>query len=106
MDKFVQLPFVIPPVTSETQQDFVDVLMGASSEDKPASATTSPPASARSPSEQTTKITIEQFRDTVDKAGAFDDNNPEVQRLIRSSMPLFKGNPRELKIFLNLFRFN
>ncbi|MEX3926721.1 P-loop NTPase fold protein [Paraburkholderia sp. BR10936] len=109
MDKFVQLPFVIPTISSETQEEFVDVLMGtskSSTKDKPTTETTSTPGSASSPQDKKNRITPEQFRDTVNKAGAFDDNNPEVQRLIRSAMPLFKGNPRELKIFLNLFRFN
>jgi len=109
MDKFVQLPFVIPTISSETQEDFVDVLMGTSkspTKDKATSGTTSGPEPASPKQEDATKITAEQFRETVNKAGAFNDNNPEVQRLIRSAIPLFKGNPRELKIFLNLFRFN
>ncbi|GJH29297.1 hypothetical protein CBA19CS42_32295 [Caballeronia novacaledonica] len=104
MDKFVQLPFVIPPVADETQREFVDVLMGAvrSHTNGKENASTAPTTSRTS----ARKITNEEFREAVNRAGAFDDNNTYVQSLINDAVPLFKGCPREVKIFHNLFRFN
>ena len=36
----------------------------------------------------------------------FTDKNPEIQRVIAGATSHFRGNPREMKRFINSFRFN
>ena len=36
----------------------------------------------------------------------FTDKNPEIQRVISVATDYFRGNPRELKRFINSFRFH
>jgi hypothetical protein len=50
---------------------------------------------------------LEEFRTIIERAArVFRDDNPEFQQLITPLVASFRGNPREFKRFLNLFRFH
>jgi KAP family P-loop domain len=84
MDKFVQLPFIVPPVGSEMEKNFLSSLLSASKV----------PSGGESVEEPTPESTppLQDLEDFV----------VESEILGR----WFLGNPRELKRFTNLLRFH
>jgi hypothetical protein len=131
MDKFVQLPFLIPPsgtgVVSEfTRSLFTEVGMqpvprpkdplASQTEPRDATGGTAAPQGSTGQSPDSTPRTIpprrpesrpweEVRRILEDGVKGFTDENDEVRGLVAKAATNFRGNPRELKRFVNAFRF-
>lgn len=84
MDKFVQLPFIVPPVDRDKETSLLHYLWKSAKTEN--EVPTGPPTGK--PSLRAT----EDMQDFVELSG--------------SLAPLFHGNPRELKRFTNLLRFH
>ncbi|MDN7897894.1 KAP family P-loop NTPase fold protein [Burkholderia cepacia] len=99
MDKFVQLPFVIPPLTNSNRSKLMFSLLGVPQ---------------KVGSEQA--VTIEEGVETNAPGASFDEEVEQNLLLQRDSAAfitlatlgtaLLSRNPRELKRFINLLRFN
>ncbi|HEY3230028.1 MAG TPA: P-loop NTPase fold protein, partial [Roseiflexaceae bacterium] len=131
MDKFIQLPFVIPPAEASGLTRYTMTLFAAGD------GQSADPAADELAREGARRITTRgavaeevkrlqqehQLNDTQaarleDQLNAqfvqrtidegierFTDKNPDIQRVIEAATFYFKGNPRELKRFVNAFRF-
>ncbi|MBB2984628.1 KAP family P-loop NTPase fold protein [Paraburkholderia tropica] len=99
MDKFVQLPFVIPPLTVANRNKLMFSLLGTPQ---------------KAGSEQA--VTVEEGVETKAPGASFDEEAEQNLLLQRDSAAfitlatlgsaLLSRNPRELKRFINLLRFN
>lgn len=99
MDKFVQLPFVIPPLTVANRNKLMFSLLGTPQ---------------KAGSEQA--VTVEEGVETKALGASFDEEAEQNLLLQRDSAAfitlatlgsaLLSRNPRELKRFINLLRFN
>lgn len=141
MDKFVQLPFLIPPSLKQYTKSYIDSLFVI---EKVTTETV-----VKESKEKIVKIVTEKFSQTarphfveestkglrqehnlndeeytllqsewqryatqkqaelIDRGiQSFNDKNKEIRDLIDSSVDYFVSNPRELKRFVNAFRFN
>jgi hypothetical protein len=130
MDKFVQLPFLIPPADGSGFLRYTQALFtnGANSPalvqrdagavanesglpinagDNP-SATPTQAGQHASPAGKpaTTHDKKELEKRIVTEIDKFSDSNPEIRRLISTGSVHFRGNPRELKRFVNVFRLH
>lgn len=138
MDKFVQLPFLIPPNLQRFTKSYIDSLF-AIEEARNAIAQNETQTkivkiveerveqihASHLIEEETKKLKEENNlgeeevallqrmlqarvnQRTIDKGiETFNDRNEEIRKLIDSSVDNFIGNPRELKRFVNAFRFN
>ncbi len=131
MDKFVQLPFLIPPTEKGNLTRYTASLFGNSlaqtpdpQVDKLAQDAAASIVSRAAVPEETERLRTEyQLNDTQaarmkDQLEArvierkldegiekFNDQNPEIRRVIAAATNYFRGNPRELKRFINAFRF-
>jgi KAP family P-loop domain len=116
MDKFVQLPFVIPSSDAQAERSFVEQLLERSGLDtgdhqgeKVLLATDERFESSHSVGPATKSATMFKMADlrmAVENAGVAAHDNTEFRRLVQDNVGTFKGNPREIKRFVNLLRFN
>jgi hypothetical protein len=113
MDKFVQLPFHIPPIDRETASYYTTSLLSMERQVTagPVAIQSQSVATVNGDEEPEVPLPLsrpepETVRHRLD-AGIreFDEENPELRRLIASAAVVFRGNPRELKRFINAFRF-
>jgi uncharacterized caspase-like protein len=133
MDKFVQLPFIIPPMPNDGVQRYTDSLFDTGSP-VPAIA---PEVRAELQKAEAQVQTLEEAASEADRIrrergldeeraaylraqlrdravqrtlrhglDKFSDQSPDIRRIVAAGMPYFGGNPRELKRFVNAFRFN
>ncbi len=131
MDKFVQLPFLIPPAGSGfrkyTETLFIahetaaaaaaavtTIAAGGASADGGAEGGATEEAgsegehpggetAAAAPEHPAPAGALERISRALDR---FSDDNPELQELIQLAAPHFRENPREWKRFVNTFRFH
>lgn len=135
MDKFVQLPFLIPPTEDAGLEQYTTSLLSARKAAPP-----DPKADElleKIAPRVTTFVEVERevkrlrdenqlderaaaalrrrleprvaeaVRSRVDEGIAkFNDENEEIRRVVSQATVYFRGNPRELKRFVNAFRFN
>jgi hypothetical protein len=120
MDKFVQLPFVIPPIDDDgfrtlstsllkrrEDQDRIDAAAATVAAAAAVGVTTSVPDDFTEDDVQTVIVEarrIEESRAQREAVAAFDETNEEVRAVIERGMRYFGGNPREIKRFVNAFR--
>jgi len=137
MDKFVQLPFLIPPSINTSLSRYTRALF--STDNVPIKDPIAEKLASEAAARLTTRTTLDsqafdaeaeqvrkdnnlneaqtaQVRDqietqvvqhTLDEGIAkFNDRNPEIVRVIETATTHFNNNPRELKRFVNAFRFN
>lgn len=131
MDKFVQLPFLIPPTEkgnlerytsslfstdmSHTPDPQVDSLaqeaatrltthaaINAETERLRTEHKLSDVQVTRMKDQLEARVVQRQLDEGIEK---FNDQNPELQKVISAASLYFRGNPRELKRFINAFRF-
>jgi hypothetical protein len=134
MDKFVQLPFVIPPPESSRLDSYVDKLLlqeklpEAKQLQIKQAVKEIPKEMMKEPlkdddkkklvadklgleTEQEHKLLDdeieeeEKIEDVNKKINNFSDEDPYIHKLILEAAPEFLGNPREVKRFMNVFRF-
>jgi hypothetical protein len=132
MDKFVQLPFVIPPAKEEGLTRYTTNLVSvgqartldSEADDDTRKAAERITTRAAVPGEierlqrlhNLTEIQSEYARDQLEAhvvqrkldqgIDTFSDENPEIRRVITAATSYFRGNPRELKRFVNAFRLH
>ena len=132
MDKFVQLPFIIPPMPSGGVERYTASLFSTGD---------GPPLAPYVQSELRNAVdrvrTLEEAASEADRIlhvyplddegkarlretlraravqrtlskglDAFSDQSEDMRKVLAAGMPYFRGNPRELKRFVNAFRFN
>ncbi|MBC7911371.1 MAG: TIR domain-containing protein [Pyrinomonadaceae bacterium] len=131
MDKFVQLPFMIPPTekgnllrytTSLFSNNLghapdaqVDKLAQEAAARIVTRAAVEPETEklreehhlneaqvARMKDQMEARVVQRKLDEGIEK---FNDQNPEIKRVIAAATSYFRGNPRELKRFINAFRF-
>ena len=85
MDKFVQLPITLPLPEKENIPIYVDSLL----DEKYVNINSS-------------KEKIEQLNQEIDR---YSDEDPVIRKLIKEATSDFSDNPREMKRFMNAFRF-
>jgi len=100
MDKFVQLPVIIPPPEVKDRDYYLENLIGANSIKD--SSDTSDLDTKRKEYEQEAK---EILRRAQEKTKNYTDNDETIKKFIRKAGGYFSTNPREIKRFVNLFRF-
>jgi hypothetical protein len=130
MDKFIQLPFLIPPAEPADVERYSSSLLSRGPTEIKGRLAQAIDAAAKGASRATldTEVAImaSQLKlDEESKATArrrletalsmkeidegvslFNDANPEIRRLLRDATAAFSRNPRELKRFVNAFRFH
>ncbi|MCY1078632.1 KAP family P-loop NTPase fold protein [Archangium lansingense] len=132
MDKFVQLPFLIPVCEQEDVTRFTQALF--KEEEAPAPQPEVDTRAREAAQRLTTHSAIEEearraretyqlderqaarFRDQLEAQfvrrkldegiKSFNDQSQEILLLLDTATPYFQGNPRELKRFINAFRFH
>jgi hypothetical protein len=113
MDKFIQLPFVIPRC-----QEYGRLIDSTSCKRSmkvgPTKSTISGPPSedvladgsqTRQDDEEIRKSINRKKRSLDQKIAEFNDQNEDIQRIMRQSAEDLEGNPRQFKRFMNSFRF-
>jgi hypothetical protein len=133
MDKFVQLPFIVPPSTSHELQRYTESLLSHDSEpanvdiatrDRAAQvveeSSNQPPAPEKvverveqiatqqpltSNQRQTLKQDVEIIQEMSRNISQFSDQETAIRTLILATAKEYSTNPRDLKRFVNLFRF-
>ncbi|MDQ6829041.1 MAG: KAP family NTPase, partial [Gemmatimonadota bacterium] len=132
MDKFVQLPFLIPPIEATSLDRYTDSLFGGRPTGQAATLGAThqlgDPLAPKPVVDEKNKIgnpllglagpsdeSLENqpiaelarpYKEVIDQGIAqFTDDNEEVRQMIGRAASYFRGNPRELKRFVNLFRF-
>ncbi len=131
MDKFVQLPFIIPPAEDNEIQRYTRSLFSVTQEVIPEPAMKHALDRAefiQSKSDVAVEIAelhtrhdlsdvqrnylqeqmeMQVIKNSLDRGiETFTDDNPEIKGIIATATSYFYGNPRELKRFVNVFRFN
>jgi hypothetical protein len=126
MEKIVQLPLAIPSPDADGAQAYLAHLTGGA----PASSALPPPPAADQVSAYLQEFKAVESVDQVVKrtdellaqapagmkpavaeaskrvyAQKFTDRDPAISRFIQGTITLFQGNPRQLKRYVNLFRF-
>lgn len=132
MEKIIQLPLVIPPPTNPAVKGYVDVLIGRPDAGSLLAPT---PQELLLPEENKVEAYMKEFKDaksvaevvqktdklleesdSSDKTAIaeaskrmysqkFKDRDPVIGRFIESATTLFQANPRQIKRYVNLFRF-
>lgn len=131
MDKFVQLPFLIPPTEKDNLTRYTTALFAAqeaATEDETVNELVKQSAdrvttrvgveneSERLKNEhQLSETQVARVKDQLEAQvirrkldegiEKFNDQNPEIREVITTATSYFRGNPRELKRFINAFRF-
>jgi hypothetical protein len=111
MDKFVQLPFIIPPSGVEAERDFVARLFvgsdGGSRTDAaagPQAADTTPANASRGADREARAV---RSKEIIGRGiEAFREDNPDIRKHVDGAARFFQGNPRDMKRFVNAFRFH
>lgn len=98
MDKFVQLPFVIPPLTVANRSNLMFHLLGREKKEGPELATTGATAEVNAPRAS--------FDDEAEKSLLLQRDSDLFVTLATIGAAVLSRNPRELKRFINLLRFN
>jgi hypothetical protein len=93
MDKFVQLPVVVPIPERESIQSYVESLLASQESHYNRGAI----------SENTARVA--RIKSLDDKIDNYSDNDPKIRKLISEATSSFSNNPREMKRFMNVFRF-
>jgi hypothetical protein len=131
MDKFVQLPFIIPPPEASQLNSYVDTLLleDKLEESKDEQLKQAAKEMMKEPlrdddkkklvankhglkTEQEHKLLDYQIKEREKinrldkKIDNFSDEDPYIRKLILQAAPEFLGNPREVKRFMNVFRFH
>jgi hypothetical protein len=105
MDKFVQLPFQLPPPDPRDREAYVQSLFEDDAAD--AVATGQPaPAPAGVAGAWSDGLRLGERAAIQREAERFTDRDRAVQRRIVADALKFSDNPRELKRFVNLLRFS
>jgi hypothetical protein len=132
MDKFVQLPFVIPPAEMGDLENYARSLLSGRIREGQIDEQVSVAANDATPElgdpkkiEQTaqelaekhnlnddqqrglTRILEQRASFNIMKRGidSFSDQDSEIREIVLNTAPEFSSNPRELKRFFNMFRF-
>jgi hypothetical protein len=114
MDKFVQLPFLIPPAEDWTMSRFTTTLFSTGNGKPKPPSPVAPPAPSPSPPSRpvddddasVSRPNWEDVRKKLDEGiETFTDENPDIQDIAVKATAHFRGNPRDLKRFVNAFRF-
>jgi KAP family P-loop domain len=112
MDKFVQLPFVIPTPERKDLNVYIETLLVNKEQswprDKNNKSTAKQEISKQSepPIETNLQIQEKQEKSIDDNIERFSDQNDEVRgQISRAAHEFSSTNPREIKRFLNAFRF-
>jgi tetratricopeptide (TPR) repeat protein len=133
MEKIIQLPIVVPPPTDLGVKGYIDDLIGSSEADSSVEPVI---PEEEPPEEDKVKSYTEQFKDfqsvtevvqktdelfekseTKDKSAIaeaskrvysqkFKDRDPVIRNFIESAVALFQANPRQIKRYVNIFRFS
>jgi len=132
MDKFVQLPFLIPPTEEVEVTRYAKSLFESNEAlsidpkiEEIASESAQHIFTRSDAADETLKLQSKLNLDEAQRGHlqeqlearvvqrkldegieTFTDKNPEIQRVISAAMGYFRGNPRELKRFVNSFRFH
>lgn len=131
MDKFVQLPFLIPlpedndvtrytkslfsldqtlliqPVMQQAIESAQNIQSRAAVANEAEELQTKHNLNEEQRSYLQEKLETQVVRRVLDDGiDTFTDKNPEIQRVIGTATSYFCGNPRELKRFINVFRFH
>jgi hypothetical protein len=125
MDKFVQLPFVIPPVATKDVISLSRSIGDAEHQQRIRTAikmiTDRRDMSGRSAMSELEKLGLSEDdaayvliesnnkleeRAQDDMITTFDDDRADVREVVQRGMHYFSGNPRETKRFLNAFRLH
>lgn len=137
MDKFVQLPFLIPPAMGGTVSSYTRALFATDgvalvdaeaerlAQEAAARLVTRPTSVAKDYDEEVAqlrtrhnlseertvyvrkKIEAQVVQQRLDDGfEKFNDRNPEIIHVIETATKYFSGNPREMKRFVNAFRFH
>lgn len=96
MDKFVQLPFVIPPLTGANRSNLMFRLLGSARRAIPATAGTA----------ATVEVPGASFDEEAEKHLLLKRDSEAFVALATLGTAVLNPNPRELKRFINLLRFN
>lgn len=131
MDKFVQLPFLIPPTEKgnltrytaslfsdapgQTPDARVDELARETAPRISSTAAVSVETERLRAEHRLSEVQVARMKDQLEARvierkldegiEKFNDRNPEIRRVIAAATDHFRGNPRELKRFINAFRF-
>jgi hypothetical protein len=127
MDKFVQLPFIMPSPNSMEAEKYMDSLLTESADGKVGMVTMQKIAESveNSPNKSVDAIVnqvnqelrlsdaqrsgLQKDAETVKKMNAdiaeFSDENRNIAETIKQGLKHFSRNPREMKRFVNSFRF-
>ena len=129
MDKFVQLPFVIPPSSTDDLARYADSLLsqnipspvGPAALDRAASLVEQESARSLSSEEVVNKVAVRQpldskqqealkkevtiIQDMNENIQRFSDQEEKIRSLISTTAKEYFTNPRDMKRFVNLFRF-
>lgn len=124
MDKFVQLPFVVPPPSEEKLRDYARSLLGKA---KSIDMETREQAARLVETSHEPKVVVQQIadeknlspsqRDGLEKEvviiqqmdsdiKAFSDNEEKIASLMVQGAEEFSTSPRDVKRFVNVFRFH
>lgn len=122
MDKFVQLPFVIPSVDSQVYDTYLSLLLtrghqsgngsrtAAQAQDAGTSGDgTSSTVAARAfanPSDEFARVQAETQQRLQQTVATFNESDQRVRQAIEPLLPYFGRNPRDLKRFLNALRLH
>ena len=111
MDKFIQLPFVIPPPSATAVERYRDIVFGAGKAETivdtpiPSAGEIKGPKVEPQP-DSSGVLASEAMRNRIDEGiEQFGDGRSELANAIREATRYFHGNPRELKRFSNAYRF-
>jgi chemotaxis protein histidine kinase CheA len=94
MDKFVQLPILIPIPEKENINSYVESLL---SHDKHYNI-----GATYLENKEKRTARIQKLDEKIDN---YSDNDPKIRELITGATSSFSNNPREMKRFMNVFRF-
>lgn len=108
MNKFIQLPVILPRPDRNSIELFIgSLLKGKKQENEKTSRHVSGEYNdVQEPAYEEYKENLESSKAKIDETKeSYSDQNPEVRKLIAEVSKEFPNNPREIKRFLNIFRF-
>jgi NAD-dependent dihydropyrimidine dehydrogenase PreA subunit len=103
MDKFVQLPFIIPPANKKDLESYTTALLSIK---KKADPDPKVPRQDDDHEAEVREAERAKRRKIIDRGiRIFSDENEKIREMILNTAANFSHNPRELKRFINTFRF-